>query len=209
MKRTAGGTGARGGRPAIFQGVSVISRDDDADDRAPSTRDRPPGQHENALNYLGRYFEHYDFSRHPLDAPSRTSAIWGKTASAALPTPSSATPANVTPRCARVAPEAASPRPVFSGTPEAVADGLQRWFDVKPPTVSSSAAVRLTPRPLRRSGGTHPATAWPVPSGVPRRYAARAPGPEAPVEQDSPNNKIVFRDIRYAENCYRRPSWRP
>ena len=25
--------------------------------------------------------------------------------------------------------EAASPRPVFSGTPEAVADGLQRWFD--------------------------------------------------------------------------------
>ncbi len=29
----------------------------------------------------------------------------------------------------QVALEAASPRPVFSGTPEAVADGLQRWFD--------------------------------------------------------------------------------
>ena len=56
-----------------------------------------------ALNYLGRYFEHHDFSQYRER--------------------------NLTLR--QVALEAASPRPRFSGTPEQVADGLQAWFEEK------------------------------------------------------------------------------
>ncbi|MGV8577546.1 LLM class flavin-dependent oxidoreductase, partial [Pseudomonas aeruginosa] len=53
----------------IFQGVSVIVGDDDADVERQYQETARLVSIENALNYLGRYFEHYDFARHPLDAP--------------------------------------------------------------------------------------------------------------------------------------------
>ena len=47
-----------------------------------------------ALNYLGRYFEHHDFSQYPLDEPFPDIGDLGKTASAAPRMKSSVTPAN-------------------------------------------------------------------------------------------------------------------
>ena len=41
---------------------------------------------EDALNYLGRYFEHHDFSQYPLDEPFPDIGDLGQTASAAPPT---------------------------------------------------------------------------------------------------------------------------
>ena len=82
--------------------------------------------------------------------------------------------------------EAASPRPVFSGTPEAVADGLQRWFD-------GNAADGFI-----ISGGTPNAFGHFVDRVVPvlqqrglfrRAYQGdtlREHGPEAPAEQIHP-----------------------
>ncbi|WP_268594367.1 LLM class flavin-dependent oxidoreductase, partial [Escherichia coli] len=46
----------------IFQGVSVIVGDDDADVERQYQETARLVSIENALNYLGRYFEHYDFS---------------------------------------------------------------------------------------------------------------------------------------------------
>ncbi|MEW7001821.1 hypothetical protein M5585_24945 [Serratia ureilytica] len=123
----------------------MIVGDDDADVERQYQETARLVSIENALNYLGRYFEHYDFARHPLDTPSRTSAIWGKTASAAPPTPSSAAPASATSRCARW--RWKPPRRARCS-----AARRKRWrmacnagSTAKPPTVSSSAAVRPTP----------------------------------------------------------------
>ncbi len=49
-----------------------------------------------ALNYLGRYFEHHDFSQYPLDAPFPDIGDLGKTAFAAPPMKSSVTPVSAT-----------------------------------------------------------------------------------------------------------------
>ncbi|HAV2275272.1 TPA: LLM class flavin-dependent oxidoreductase [Serratia marcescens] len=113
----------------IFQGVSVIVGDDDADVERQYQETARLVSIENALNYLGRYFEHYDFSRHPLDAPFPDIGDLGQNSfrSTTDAIKRNARERNLTLR--QVALEAASPRPVFSGTPEAVADGLQRWFD--------------------------------------------------------------------------------
>ncbi len=78
-----------------------------------------------ALNYLGRYFEHHDFSQYPLDAPFPDIGDLGKNSfrSTTDEIKRNARERNLTLR--QVALEAASPRPRFSGTPEQVADGLQ------------------------------------------------------------------------------------
>lgn len=84
-----------------------------------------------ALNYLGRYFEHHDFSQYPLDAPFPDIGDLGKNSfrSTTDEIKRNARERNLTLR--QVALEAASPRPRFSGTPEQVADGLQAWFEEK------------------------------------------------------------------------------
>ncbi|AST98582.1 LLM class flavin-dependent oxidoreductase [Shouchella clausii] len=83
---------------------------------------------EAALHYLGRYFDHYDFSQFPLDEPfpdigdigsenfrsttdqiKRDARIHGKT-------------------LREVALEATTPRSSFSGTPLHVANEIERWF---------------------------------------------------------------------------------
>ncbi|HIB8306257.1 TPA: amidohydrolase [Serratia marcescens] len=127
------GKGAHAAKPE--QGVdtivtaSQIVGDDDADVERQYQETARLVSIENALNYLGRYFEHYDFSRHPLDAPFPDIGDLGQNSfrSTTDAIKRNARERNLTLR--QVALEAASPRPVFSGTPEAVADGLQRWFD--------------------------------------------------------------------------------
>lgn len=115
----------------IFQGVSVIVGDDNEDVERQYWETARLVSIENALNYLGRYFEHYDFSRHPLDEPFPDVGNLGQNSfrSTTDAIKRNAHERNLTLR--EVALEAASPRPVFGGTPEAVADGLQNWFDTQ------------------------------------------------------------------------------
>lgn len=113
----------------IFQGVSVIVGHDAQDVEQQYQTTAALVSLPDALNYLGRYFEHHDFSRYPLDEPfpelgelgqnsfrSTTDAIKHRARERGL-------------TLRQVALEAASPRPRFSGTPEQVADGLQHWFE--------------------------------------------------------------------------------
>ena len=53
----------------IFSGVSVIVGDDAEDAERQYQTTAALVSIEDALNYLGRYFEHHDFSQYPLDEP--------------------------------------------------------------------------------------------------------------------------------------------
>lgn len=127
QQRAAAGGGE--GELHIFQGVSVIVGDDEEDAERQYQTTAALVSVENALNYLGRYFEHHDFSQYPLDAPFPELGDLGENSfrSTTDAIKRDARARHVTLR--QVALEAASPRPRFSGSPEQVADGLQHWFE--------------------------------------------------------------------------------
>ncbi len=113
----------------IFQGVSIIVGDNDADVEAQYQTTAALVSINDAINYLGRYFEHHDFSQYPLDEPFPDIGDLGQNSfrSTTDEIKRNARERNLTLR--QVALESASPRPRFAGTPEQVADGLQHWFD--------------------------------------------------------------------------------
>lgn len=113
----------------IFQRVSIIVGDNDADVEAQYQTTAALISINDALNYLGRYFEHHDFSQYPLDEPFPDIGELGQNSfrSTTDEIKRNARERNLTLR--QVALESASPRPRFAGTPEQVADGLQHWFE--------------------------------------------------------------------------------
>ncbi len=115
----------------IFQGVSIIVGDNDADVEAQYQTTAALVSINDALNYLGRYFEHHDFSQYPLDEPFPDIGNLGQNSfrSTTDEIKRNARERNLTLR--QVALESASPRPRFAGTPEQVADGLQSWFEAR------------------------------------------------------------------------------
>ena len=84
---------------------------------------------ENALNYLGRFFEHFDFSRFPLDEPFPDIGDLGSNSfrSGTDKIKRNAKEQGLTLR--QVALQAATPRGEFIGTPEQIADRIQRWYE--------------------------------------------------------------------------------
>ncbi|QAY65760.1 LLM class flavin-dependent oxidoreductase [Paenibacillus protaetiae] len=82
-----------------------------------------------ALLYLGRYFEHYDFSQFPLDEPFPDLGDLGQNSfrSTTDKIKREAKEQGLTLR--QVALRASTPRTGFIGTPEAVADQIQQWFE--------------------------------------------------------------------------------
>ena len=113
----------------IFQGVSVIVGKDADDVENQYQTTAALVSINDALNYLGRYFEHHDFSQYPLDEPFPDLGNLGQNSfrSTTDEIKRNAHARNLTLR--QVALEAASPRPRFSGTAQQVADGLQQWFE--------------------------------------------------------------------------------
>lgn len=113
----------------IFQGVSVIVGDSEADAEQQYQTTAALVSINDALNYLGRYFEHHDFSQYPLDEPFPEIGDLGQNSfrSTTDEIKRNARERKLTLR--QVALESASPRPRFSGTAEQVADGLQAWFE--------------------------------------------------------------------------------
>jgi FMN-dependent oxidoreductase (nitrilotriacetate monooxygenase family) len=86
---------------------------------------------ENALNYLGRFFEHHDFSQYPLDEPFPELGDLGHNSfrSGTDKIKKNAKEQNLTLR--QVALQSATPRGQFIGTPEKVADLIEQWHEEK------------------------------------------------------------------------------
>ncbi|MGG4482299.1 LLM class flavin-dependent oxidoreductase [Paenibacillus illinoisensis] len=84
---------------------------------------------DHALNYLGRYFDHYDFSQYPLDAPFPEIGDVGSNSfrSTTDKIKQQAREEGLTLR--QVALRASTPRTSFIGTPDQIADQIQEWFE--------------------------------------------------------------------------------
>ncbi|MGE7763209.1 LLM class flavin-dependent oxidoreductase [Peribacillus sp. NPDC097895] len=84
-----------------------------------------------ALDYLGRYFDHHDFSQYELDAPFPDLGDIGKNSfrSTTDRIKQEAKEKQLTLR--QVALKETTPRTSFIGTPEKVADLIQQWFEEK------------------------------------------------------------------------------
>ncbi|WP_340014066.1 LLM class flavin-dependent oxidoreductase [Paenibacillus sp. FSL K6-1318] len=82
-----------------------------------------------ALNYLGRYFDHYDFSQYPLDEPFPEIGEIGSNSfrSTTDKIKQQAREQGLTLR--QVALLASTPRTSFIGTPDQIADQIQEWFE--------------------------------------------------------------------------------
>ena len=129
VKNQLAAHGRRESELHIFQGVSVIVGDsaDDVEQQYQTTAALV--SIEDALNYLGRYFEYHDFAQYPLDEAFPDIGDLGQNSfrSTTDEIKRNARERGLTLR--QVALEAASPRPRFAGTAEEVADGLQQWFE--------------------------------------------------------------------------------
>lgn len=115
----------------IFQGVSVIVGDNAEDVERQYQATASLVSTGDALNYLGRFFDHHDFSQYPLDEPFPDIGDIGQNSfrSTTDEIKNKARQQGHTLRQAAL--EAATPRPLFHGTPEEVADGLQLWFETE------------------------------------------------------------------------------
>ncbi|GAB6988124.1 LLM class flavin-dependent oxidoreductase [Paenibacillus pini] len=84
---------------------------------------------QNALNYLGRFFEHHDFSQYPLDEPFPDVGDLGRNSfqSGTDKIKRDAKEKGLTLR--QVAVQAATPRSSFIGTPVQIANRVQEWFE--------------------------------------------------------------------------------
>ncbi|WP_339186124.1 LLM class flavin-dependent oxidoreductase [Paenibacillus sp. FSL R5-0490] len=82
-----------------------------------------------ALNYLGRYFDHYDFSQYALDEPFPEIGEIGSNSfrSTTDKIKEQAREQGLTLR--QVALLASTPRTSFIGTPDQIADQIQEWFE--------------------------------------------------------------------------------
>lgn len=113
----------------IFQGVSVIVGDDADDVEHQYQTTAALVSISDALNYLGRFFDHHDFSQYPLDQPFPDLGDIGQNSFRSTTDEIKRKAREHGHTLRQAALEAATPRPLFHGTPEQVADGLQLWFE--------------------------------------------------------------------------------
>ena len=114
---------------AILQGVTVIVGEsaEDAEKQYQSVAGLV--SIEEALNFLGRYFDHHDFSQYPLDEPFPELGTLGQNSFRGYTDEIKRKAKEQGFTLRQAALESATPRPVFIGTAEEVADGLQHWFE--------------------------------------------------------------------------------
>ena len=84
---------------------------------------------EEALAYLGRFFEHHDFTQYPLDEPFPELGDLGKNSFRSTTDRIKAEAKKNGSTLREVALEVTTPKPQFIGTGEQIADELIRWFD--------------------------------------------------------------------------------
>ncbi|TYP74772.1 LLM class flavin-dependent oxidoreductase [Paenibacillus methanolicus] len=129
VKRRAVGFGRNPDDVLIFPGIGPVigATEEEAERKYQEVVDLVSP--ENALLYLGRFFEHHDFSQYDLDAPFPELGDLGRNSfqSSTDRIKAQAKEKGLTLR--QVALSVATPRPTFIGTPEQVADRVQEWFE--------------------------------------------------------------------------------
>ncbi|AOJ06482.1 LLM class flavin-dependent oxidoreductase [Burkholderia mayonis] len=129
VKDSAVAHGRRTGDVKIFPGIGpIVGRTAaEAEDKYRAIRDLLTI--DDALAYLGRYFDHHDFTRYPLDAPFPELGDIGRNSfrSTTDRIKADARAKGLTLRETAFA--VATPRPQFIGAAEDVADALIRWID--------------------------------------------------------------------------------
>ncbi|WP_321863157.1 LLM class flavin-dependent oxidoreductase [Burkholderia cenocepacia] len=113
----------------IFPGIGPIvgATREEADEKYRAIRDLLTI--DEALAYLGRFFEHHDFSQYPLDAPFPELDELGRNSFRSTTDRIKEEARKNGSTLREVALEVATPKPGFIGTGEEVADELIRWFD--------------------------------------------------------------------------------
>ncbi|MFB9329380.1 LLM class flavin-dependent oxidoreductase [Paenibacillus aurantiacus] len=129
VKRRAAGFGRNPDEILIFPGIGPVigATEEEAERKYQEVVDLVSP--ENALLYLGRFFEHHDFSQYELDAPFPELGDLGRNSfqSSTDRIKAQAKEKGLTLR--QVALSVATPRPTFIGTAEQVADQVQEWFE--------------------------------------------------------------------------------
>jgi alkanesulfonate monooxygenase SsuD/methylene tetrahydromethanopterin reductase-like flavin-dependent oxidoreductase (luciferase family) len=129
LKASAVAHGRRSSDLKVFPGISPIigSTEAEAERKFREIRDLV-SVHE-ALLYLGRFFDHHDFTQYDLDAPFPELGDIGRNnfRSGTDRIKRVAKENNLTLR--EVALDSATPRSGFIGTPERIADELEQWVD--------------------------------------------------------------------------------
>ena len=129
LKRQVIGQGRHPDDLKIFQGIGVIVGISAEEAERQYQESLELITIDSALDHLGRFFEHHDFGRYPLDEPFPEIGDLGSNSfrSGTDEIKRNARERGLTLR--QVALESAAPRPRFIGTPERIADGLQEWFE--------------------------------------------------------------------------------
>ncbi len=129
VKASAVAQGRQGSDVKIFPGIGPVVGATQEDAEAKYQAIRELLTVEEALAYLGRYFDHHDFSQYPLDEPFPELGEIGRNSfrSTTDRIKVDAKERGLTLR--QVALEAATPRSQFVGTGERVADEIIRWVD--------------------------------------------------------------------------------
>lgn len=129
VKASAVAQGRQGSDVKIFPGIGPVVGATQEEAEAKYQAIRELLTVDEALAYLGRYFDHHDFSQYPLDEPFPELGEIGRNSfrSTTDRIKADAKERGLTLR--QVALEAATPRSQFVGTGERVADEIIRWVD--------------------------------------------------------------------------------
>ncbi|MGJ3647668.1 LLM class flavin-dependent oxidoreductase [Sphingomonas sp. GlSt437] len=113
----------------IFPGAAIITgaTDDEAEAKLSAIRDLLTV--EDALDYLGRFFDHHDFRQYDVDAPFPELGDIGSNSFRSTTERIKADARENGRTLREVALRSATPRPNFIGSGEKVADALIRWID--------------------------------------------------------------------------------
>lgn len=129
VKGRAAALGRESGELLIFPGIGPIVGRTEAEAEQKYQEIAELVEIEQALLYLGRYFDHYDFSPFPLDEAFPDIGDIGSNSfrSTTDKIKQEAREQGLTLR--QVALRASTPRTSFIGTPETIADQIQQWFE--------------------------------------------------------------------------------
>ncbi|KSV93149.1 LLM class flavin-dependent oxidoreductase [Sinorhizobium sp. GL28] len=128
VKQSAVAQGRRAAEIGIFPGIGPIvgATAEEAEAKYRAIRDLVTI--EEALLYLGRFFDHHDFSAYPLDAPFPDIGDIGKNSFRATTDRIKKTARETGATLREIALDVATPRTAFIGTAEHIADEIIRWI---------------------------------------------------------------------------------
>jgi FMN-dependent oxidoreductase (nitrilotriacetate monooxygenase family) len=129
VKASAVAQGRQGSDVKIFPGIGPVVGATQEEAEAKYQAIRELLTVEEALAYLGRYFDHHDFSQYPLDEPFPELGEIGRNSFRSTTDRIKADAKERGLSLRQVALEAATPRSQFVGTGERVADEIIRWVD--------------------------------------------------------------------------------